>query len=153
MLVWIGRASADTSSTAAVSTSVSNVATGRADAVNAADFACTPAVSFTAMPGMSETFSFGGAASRPVLVLFQAEWRSFGEGSVASIRLMIDGIVQPASTLSVDHRVPGNGDEIETHGFNFVSDPLAPGTHTATIQWSATGTLCATDRSLIVLHK
>jgi hypothetical protein len=46
-------------------------------------------------------------------------------------------------------------DEVETHGFNFVSDPLAPGTHTATIQWrdNGLGPFCATERSLIVLHK
>jgi hypothetical protein len=157
-LFWIGRASADgggASPAATINKTVSNVATGKADAVDATAMACTSSGSFTNMPAMSETFSFGGTASRPVLVLFQAEWFSFTEGARVGIQLTIDGVAQsgPAFVV-VDHRPSGELHENETHGFNFISDPLAPGMHTATIQWAtAPGTACVFNRSLIVLHK
>jgi hypothetical protein len=154
---WIGRASADeggASPAATIAKTFSNIATGRADAVEANDSPCTVSPQFNDMPGMSETFSFGGTASRPVLVLFQAEWFSFTQ-SVA-IRLTIDGVVQSgAAIVVIDERESGAPDEVETHGYNFISDPLAPGTHTARIQWadSGAGPGCTNDRSLIVLHK
>jgi hypothetical protein len=151
-LLWIGRASADEGAPISPATSVSNVATGKADAVDAVDSNCIASFEFTDMPGMSETFSFGGTARRPVLVLFQGEWSTPTAGSTANIRLMIDGVVHSGITNAVlDHRAGGAPNEIETHGFNFVSDPLAPGTHTATIQWA--GGSCVRNRSLIVLHK
>ena len=158
-LVWIGRASADEggpNSPDVVDKAFSNVATGRADVVDVSASACTPSAVFTDMPGMSETFSFGGNPSRPVIVLFQAEWETFGSGAVVVIRLTIDGIVQSgAATVVLDHRGAGEPDEVETHGFNFVSDPLAPGTHTAKIQWrhDSQPAACSEERSMIVLHK
>jgi hypothetical protein len=157
-LLWIGRASADdrgASPAATINKSVSNVVTGKADAVDATAMACTSSGSFTDMPAMSETFSFGGTASRPVLVLFQGEWFSFTEGARVGIQLTIDGVAQsgPAFVV-VDHRPNGQLHENETHGFNFISDKLASGTHTATIQWAMQlGTACVFNRSLIVLHK
>lgn len=53
-------------------------------------------------------------------------------------------------------RQPDAPTMVESHGFNFVSDPVAAGTtHTATIQWSGQNARsgCVSDRSLIVLHK
>lgn len=160
-LVWIGRASADEgalSSPDAASTSVSNVATGRADAVDAAAGTCTNSTDFVDMPGMSETFSFGGNAPRPVLVLFQGSFAGDAD-SAARIRLLIDGVVQPPPGDGVDVHEEDASVDIATNGFNFISAPLAPGTHTATIQWLAAGVTdplpmtCVAGRSLIVLHR
>jgi hypothetical protein len=46
-------------------------------------------------------------------------------------------------------------DSASTHGFNFLSDLLAPGLHVARIQWRSVfgTTACVQDRSLIVMHK
>jgi hypothetical protein len=158
--VWMGRATAD-DGTDAVAKTVSNIATGRADAVDASTALsqCTSSASFTAMPQMSETFSFGGNASRPVLVLFHGEWVGFAEGAFVTVRLTIDGVVQSgpgaAGDLVLAFRPAGEPFQSGTHGFNFVSEPLAPGTHTATIQWQSAGggQVCVDERSLIVLHK
>ncbi len=157
-LVWVGRVSAAESgrSPAAVSKSVSNVPTAKADALDATNTICTVSPNFNDMPGTSKKFSLGGSQSRPVIVLFQGEWFSNTEGSAAFIQLAIDGKVQSGpSSVVVAHRPFGEPQQTESHGFNFVSDPLVPGTHTATIQWAdnGQGPYCVRVRSLIVLHK
>jgi hypothetical protein len=156
-LFAIGRASADEGGPGrgeAVSTSVSNVATGRADAVDATDLQCTTSTSFTDLPGMSETFSFGGNHSRPVIVLFQGTWVSAAQAE-AFIWLTIDGVVQPSPGWTILAHEDDASADFETNGFNFISAPLAPGTHTATIQWySGNGNqVCVVGRSMVVLHK
>jgi hypothetical protein len=155
MLVWIGRASADAEPTATISKTVSNVATSRADAVDANDLQCTTSVFFSDMPGMSEAFSLGGRDSRPVLVLFQASWHDLAERTQMGIRLTVDGALQSGPTPLVQHRALGEPPfAFETNGFTFISDPVAPGPHTASIQWRVNeGFGCVGDRSLIVLHK
>jgi hypothetical protein len=158
MLVWIGRASADEVSPAAtISRTVSNVPTGKADAVDASDFQCTCTPNFVDMPGMSETFSFGGTASRSVLVLFQSEWAVLAFGTAAIVRLTIDGVVHGPDEVVLVRRQGSGTDSgpFGTHGFNFVTAPLSPGQHTAKIQWrdSGQGPAYVTDRSLIILHK
>jgi hypothetical protein len=156
-LVWAGRVSAAESERgpASVSKSFSNVPTAKADALDATNTICTVSRSFDHMPGTSKTFSFGGRQSRSVIVLFQGEWFSNTEGSAAYIQLAIDGKDQSGpSAVGVAHRPFGEPQQTESHGFTFVSDPLAPGTHTATIQWAANGAgpYCVRVRSLIVLH-
>ena len=157
-LVWIGRASAEkggASGPAVTPASVSNVATSRADAVEANTLRCTASPDYNEMPDMSETFTFGGRISRPVIVLFEAEWVSLVENGGVFVRLAIDGNPVGGTIPLADFRAPGEPDEPETHGFNFVSGTLAPGTHTATILWAdnGAGPGCVTVRSLIVLHK
>jgi hypothetical protein len=159
-LVWIGRANADEGGAdpAAVSKSVINLATGRADAVDGTGFTCTGSASFVDLPAMSKTISFGGTAGRSVLVLFQSEFLSFATNSLAPIRLTIDGVPQgPANDVAMDFHHPVNDPfPVETHGFNFISDVLAPGTHTVKLQWRDSGgggQICAGARSMIVLHK
>ena len=156
MLVWIGRASADQGGRklASVSSSVSNVPTSRADAVDFAGFiACTVSPAFNDMPEMSKTFRLGGRVAQPVIVLFQGQWGGFTSGAAVQIRLTIDGV--PGSGLTINERPSGEPNVVETHGYNFVSEPLAPGTHTATIQWAdnGAGPSCIGRRSLIILHK
>jgi len=157
-LVWVGRVSAAEGgrSPASISKSVSNIPTAKADAIDATNTICTVSPNFNDMPGTSKRFSFGGSQSRSVIALFQGEWFSNTEGSAAFIQLAIDGKVQSGpSSVVVAHRPFGEPQQTESHGFNFVSDPLAPGMHTATIQWAdnGAGPYCVRVRSLIVLHK
>jgi hypothetical protein len=134
---------------------VSNVPTGKADARDAIDNPCTSSAPYVDMPGMTETFTIGGQAPLPVIVLFQAEW--IDSDGDALIQLEIDGVGQSgpgASGPFIVHN--GGGDEFaSTNGFNFISDTLQPGVHTATIQWgSVDGTrICVDERSMVVLHK
>ena len=94
MLVWIGRASADEAGPAVAFHSFSDLATGRADTLDAYGEECTPSSSFSDMPNMSKTFHFGGMVSRPVLVFFQAEWWGPANGATADVQLTIDGLTQ-----------------------------------------------------------
>ena len=66
------------------------------------------------------------------------------------LRLTIDGVEQsPGEVPAIAPEDRG------THGFNWQSKPLTPGSHTVRVQWRTDlgGTLCADARSLIVLHK
>jgi hypothetical protein len=159
-LVWIGRSSAGPATPAhpaTVSKAFANVPTGKADAVDVSDdIPCTVSPNYTDMPGMSATFKLGGAAGRPVLVLMQGQWFLPNDGVTIRIRLVIDGVVQSGSTdVLVAERPTGVALVDGTHGFNFVSDALTPGTHTAKIQWHDNGVNfgCIANRSLIVMHK
>jgi hypothetical protein len=158
-LLWIGRASADTSTRTPNGRqatkdffAVSNVPTPKADAAVSTFYAsCTCSPRMHEMDGMSKTFSLGGRISRPVIVMFQGEFFANDLNAAAFVRLVIDG------------RAQNDGEEVvvfgyrvqETHGFNWVSEPLAPGTHTAVIEWRDTGTAPAyvAPRSMIILHK
>lgn len=127
----------------------------KADAVDATANVCTVSSQFSEMPGMLVSFRLAGNAPRAVIVLFQGAWDGLNPGVIASIRLTIDGVAQSGpADVRVEHR--GESNEAETHGFNFVSDPVAPGLHVARIQWRAGGQGtqgCVADRSLIVMHK
>jgi hypothetical protein len=157
-LVWIGRASAEkggANSPAAVSKSVSTLAS-KADAVDAIGGVCTQSAVYADMPGMLVSFKLGGTASRAVIVLFQGEWEAINSGSSAEIRLTIDNVIQSGPTdVGADRRAFDASDETETHGFNFISDPVTPGLHVARIQWRSprASQACTFARSLIVLHK
>jgi hypothetical protein len=156
-LIWLGRASAQDGGVVAAASKSISTNISKADAVDATDQVCAPSGSFSDIPGMLVSFKSGGAGSRPVIVLFQGEWFGFADSSAIEIGLTIDGIVQSGpARVTVEHRTTGSFDEFETHGFNFLSDRLAPGLHVGRIQWrrsGASGQACVGNRSLIVLHK
>jgi hypothetical protein len=159
-LVWIGHAGAEKgalSRTADVSKSISTV-TSKADGADATDLPCTVSPQFNDMPGMLVSFRVSGQASRPVLVLFEGSWGKLNGNTAGFIRLTIDGAIQSGPgtgdgilTLGADGQIGSEG----TRGFNFLSDPIAPGLHVARIQWrdNGAGQVCIGERSLIVLHK
>lgn len=115
---------------------------------------CTiPAASFSNMPGMTRTFTIGGSTSEEVVVTFQASWSGSAiQFDTAFVRLTIDGAVQPTNNA-----VPifAGADGTYTHGFTWISGPLAPGGHTARVQWRTDlgSSFCVDDRTLVVLHK
>ena len=117
--------------------------------------ACTTTTSYATIPSMTRTFTLGGTANASVAVLFKGALSlSSGSGFDTSyIRLQIDGVTQSPGEIPVK----GEGDPlIATHGFNWqIPRMLAPGTHTARIQWRTdlAQQLCVDARSLIILHK
>jgi hypothetical protein len=132
---------------------VSTVQVGKADAVDATDNPCTTSTAFVDIPVMAKSFKIAGAVSVPVIVLFQAEW--IPNSDRALIRLTIDGVVQSGPGDAGSPFAPHEGTGVATNGFNFISDAVAPGVHTARIQWASVGggSICVDERSLIVLHK
>jgi hypothetical protein len=157
-LVSIGPASASEDGLVpdAISKSVTGVPIAKADGIDATDTICTVSPSFNNMPGMSKTFTLGTTSNKPVIVMFEGEWFTGADGSAAFIQLAIDGVVQsgPRSIVAA-HSPFGEIPESETHGFNFISDALSPGSHTAAIQWAdnGQGPFCVRVRSMIIMHK
>jgi hypothetical protein len=119
--------------------------------------------SVAAMPGTSVAFTRAGNDTAAVVVAFVGNWTNPSGGGTANgafIFLEIDG--QRREITSTNGGVlasegqsttVGNG----TRGFNFVTDPIAPGNHIASILWAdnllnGTGTICVAERSLVVFH-
>jgi hypothetical protein len=157
-LVLLGRAAASEDGLApeAVSKTVTGLPIAKADGVDATDTVCTVSPSFNNMPSMSKTFTQGAAANKPVIVMFEGEWFPGADGSAAFIQLAIDGVVQSGPRSVVAAFSPfGEIPDTATHGFNFITDALTPGSHTATIQWAdnGQGPYCVRVRSMIILHR
>lgn len=114
--------------------------------------ACTTATNWVNMPQMTRTFTVGGTTSASVAVMFQgslslASSQQFDSGY---IRLTVDGTQQ--SPGQVPAIAPGDRG---THGFNWETNSLSPGSHTARVQWRTDlgSSYCADARSLLVLHR
>ena len=157
-LLLLGRADAGEDGLApdAVSKTVTGLPISKADGVDATDTVCTVSPSFNNMPSMSKTFTQGATANKAVIVMFEGEWFPSAEGSAAFIQLAIDGVVQSGPRSVVAAFSPfGEIPDTATHGFNFITDALTPGSHTATIQWAdnGQGPYCVRVRSMIILHK
>ena len=115
--------------------------------------ACTTTKTFATIPQMSRTFTLGGSVNDEAVAMFQGSFSlddSGGTFDTGFIRLTIDGVQQSPGVVPAI--APG---ERGTHGFNWQTRPLAPGSHTARVQWRTDlgGRLCVDARSLIVLHK
>jgi hypothetical protein len=128
----------------------------KADGVAATDFPCTTSTTFVPLPGTAVTWNQGGRVNDEVVSLFQAEWFNTDRGL---IQLRIDGVIQSGPGDSGAPMAADSGNDAgsvidETNGFNFISDPVAPGTHTAQIYWAsvAGGVICADERSHIIQH-
>jgi hypothetical protein len=123
------------------------------DGINEIVEACTTTKTFSTMPQMTRTFTLGGTVNDEVVAMFQGSLSldsSGGAFDTGFIRLTIDGVQQSPGV------VPAIGvDDRGTHGFNWQTSPLKPGSHTARVQWRTDlgSTFCADARSLIVLHK
>ena len=115
------------------------------------------------MPGTALSFTREGTDTAAVIVSFVGNWTNPTGGGTADgafIFLEIDG--QRQDTTSTNGGVlasPGQSTTVGngTHGFNFVTNRLAPGNHVAAIHWadnvlSGTGTICIAERSLVVYH-
>ena len=127
---------------------------GKFSGVDEVIFACTTSTTFVNVPALSRTFTLGAGASEEVVAMLQGAFSMtrVSPFDTAFVRLLIDNVVQ------------GPGDQVplksaddfgSTHGFNWQSKVLAPGVHTARVQWRTDlgSELCVDARSLIVLHK
>jgi len=114
---------------------------------------CSITTAFTTIPGMVQTFVLGGTENDEVVVTFQASWSGVAQQfDTAFVRLTIDNVVQPTNvSVPIFAGVEGTN----THGFTWLSRTLAPGSHTARIQWRTDlgSTFCVDDRTLVVLHR
>jgi hypothetical protein len=121
--------------------------------------ACKTGTTYSTMPQMTRTFTLGGSVNDEAVVMFEGSLSldaSTGGFDTGFIRLQIDGVTQSPGEISVIRaRGSGSATEIGTHGFNWQSQALAPGSHTARVQWrTALGSnLCVDARSLIIFHK
>ncbi len=134
--------------------------------VVADDFQCRTSSdnSVAPMPGMLAAFTQHGPDTASIVVSFQGNWSQFagGEPTVgAFIFLEVDGgRVDVTSTNGGVLATPGPTSPIGsgTHGFNFVTEPLLPGPHTAVILWAdnvlnGTGTICIGERTMVIHHR
>jgi hypothetical protein len=132
----------------------------------------TTATTLEEIPGTRVEFTQGSGHPEPIEVTFVASWPRPNESEIpagsqaagAFVFLFVDGIrVDPISNfggvLVHDGSAPlSNG----THGFTFVTEPIAPGDHVASIHFLdnvlgvfgvPNGTICVDDRSTVVEHK
>lgn len=125
----------------------------RFDGIDEIVEACTSTTTFATIPQMTRTFTLGGTVNDEVVAMFQGSLSldsSGGQFDTGFLRLTIDGVEQSPGVVPAI--APDNRG---THGFNWESKPLTPGSHTARVQWRTDlgSTFCADARSLIVLHK
>lgn len=134
----------------AASGGISGAPGTRYDGAQATDYKETTSSSYEDMPNMSVSFST--TAHSPAVILVSASSPSLRfAGCGYFMRLLVDGAVQSGE-------VPVLLSDRDSRSFNFVSQPLTPGSHTATIQWriempyfASTG--CVQARSLAVMHQ
>jgi hypothetical protein len=123
------------------------------DGVDEIVFECTNTTNYNSIPEMRRTFTVGGNISQPVIAMFEGSLsldKSGGNLDTGFLRLTIDGVEQsPGEIPAIE--AGGRG----THGFNWQTTPLAPGSHIARVQWRTDlgGNYCADARSLIVIHR
>lgn len=116
------------------------------------------------MPSMATSFTQTGPDTTSVIVSFQGNWSQIvgGDETVgAFIFLEVDGArVDVTSTNGGVLATPGPSHAVGsgTHGFNFVTEPIPPGPHTAAILWAdnvlnGTNTICVQERSMVIHHR
>jgi hypothetical protein len=127
------------------------VEVGAEQPIGGVDEVCTTSTEYEDMPGMTKTFQQGGLLSaNPIVVMFNIQVQSFGRSYV---RLVVDGV--PQTGIASEMELGENGD-IGVDSWNFISDPVTQGTHTAKLQWRkdpSVGQMCMFNRSMIVLHR
>lgn len=115
------------------------------------------------MPGVTANFMIKGHEPTSVTVSFVGSWTKPTDSPAAGafILLEVDGSrVDITSTNGGVLASPGTATDVSsgTHGFNFVTDPIAPGNHVAKIRWAdnlliGTGTICVSERSMVIFHR
>lgn len=121
--------------------------------IDGTGFVCTTSTTFVDMPGTAQNFTT--SKKNRVVALFTGEFGSLAAGETASIQLVIDGIPQKGPGANGQEFPITNGtDGNQAGGFNFISQTLLAGTHTAVIRWRVlSGTeVCVDERSFIILY-
>src|SRR5688572_14054155 len=123
-------------------------------AKNSNDDQCTTSSEWTTVSDTTVTFNTTAFHQR-VLIMFQGSWERTGESSSpnADLRAVIDGNVVNIDGIG-DVETVDIDEADDTHGFNWISEELHPGGHTAWIEFQETGSsdsACVDERSMIVL--
>jgi hypothetical protein len=114
---------------------------------NSDDGECAEPFEWLDIDDTEVTFHTTGFHKR-ALIFFQAKWFPDNGFNVVDLRAVVDDEVVEVGD---DDFVNFDVNERETHGFNWISEELHPGSHTAVIQWfSPGGVPCLNQRSTIV---
>jgi hypothetical protein len=149
--LWLGAASARSSQANA---SFSGVKMNKFDAVDGGGSGCAPAANWGDIPGATQTFKLGGTANRPVLVTVSLQAVLIAQGSSGYVRLLIDDGQQGVGPLTWHVAGPGGGSANDTLGYTFLTLALAPGSHTAKVQFngSLSNSFCLDHWTMAILH-
>lgn len=111
---------------------------------------------YSDIPGMTKTFTQGGTNANEALVSFNM-FLEHGDHPPVAVRLLIDDVVQPGTGSGITYALVNAS---ESKNWTFVSAPLAPGTHTAKLQWKVAEVgdaygnyMCIGDRNFIVQRR
>ncbi|MEX2273996.1 MAG: hypothetical protein WEA10_00305 [Actinomycetota bacterium] len=141
-----------TAGVAAQAATTGSAPINRFDAVDEIVEECTNTTNFNVMPQMKRSFTVAGSVAEEAVVMFEGSLSLSDSGGFDTgfLRLTVDGVEQSPGLIPT----LAEGDR-GTHGFNWHTTPLSPGSHTARIQWRTDlgETFCADARSLIVIHK
>jgi hypothetical protein len=144
--LWLGAASAGSSRTSAAI--FSNVKINKFDAIDGGGGACA-GFSWSDVPGASKTFNLSGTATRPVLATVSLQVSTAVGGEV---RLLVDGGQQGVGSL-LRADLDGASSHNEIISYTFLTLALAPGSHTAKIQFRIpAGSFCADHWTMAILH-
>ncbi len=103
------------------------------------------------VPNSSMTFNLNGTTARHILVDVSVV-SALDAGSEGEVRLVIDGVVQGIGSMVLSNRGTTDGNTITGSYLNLTS-ALAPGSHTAKLQFQAdTGTFCIDHFTYAALH-
>jgi hypothetical protein len=139
----------------------------------ATDLACrTTATTLEPIPGTTVSFTQGSAQPQEVVVTFVAAWprpqpADIPPGSTAAGAFIflfvdderVDAVSETGGVLV--HEGTATSVSNGTHSFTFVTEPLAPGAHTARMFMldnvlgpfgMPNGTICVGERSTVVQH-
>jgi hypothetical protein len=121
------------------------------DAVESNDPACAT-TSWTDVPNSATTFKLAGTTARNILVNVSVT-AQFGGNAFGEVRLVIDGGVHGIGTLRMSNpvNVPFDG---ATASYTNLTSALAPGSHTAKLQFSANDyfAFCTDHWTYAILH-
>jgi len=111
------------------------------------------------MPNMTKTFTQSGPNSPDEALVFFRSVFEHGDHPPIYVRLLINGQVQPGLGAGVTLGPTNTVGELRPQ--MFITEALAPGNHTATIQWKVGDLgggpwgeyICVGDRSLVIQHR
>ncbi|MEK7530433.1 MAG: hypothetical protein AAB573_01055 [Patescibacteria group bacterium] len=112
---------------------------------------CTTSTTYEDVPGMEESFTQGGIFSNEIYAAFTAQIDA--PGGNLDFRFLVDGLTQSGSGSGVV--LKSSALNSTNNSWNFISDAVSPGAHTATLQWRVIDGVqaCIGSRSMIIHHR
>jgi hypothetical protein len=114
------------------------------------------------IPGTFKSFVQGGDSPQSIVVTFVGSWAKPTSGNPAGAFIFLEINNNRVDVTSTNGGVlvhEGTATSVSngTHGFTFVTEPIAPGEHVAKMRWAdnvlnGSGTICVFERSLVIHH-